>query len=103
MRFVRLHAAQSLVFFGLLALGQVALYVALVMLGQTVADPTASFALGVLFLLLFGALGLGGFGLWLLLLADALTGRLRPYPFLSRLATLVERATAFRSRATQKE
>lgn len=96
----------------MLALGQVALFVALVSLGQASTDLNLSLALGVLFLLLFGVLGLGGFGLWLLLLADAMAGRLRPYPYLSRLATLVERGATrlqvrvergggFRSRATR--
>lgn len=111
-RFVRLHAAQSLVFFGMLALGQIALFVALVSLGQAITDLTASVTLGVVFLLLFGVLGIGGFSLWLLLLTDAMSGRLRPYPYLSRLATLVERGATrlqlwfergggFRSRATR--
>ncbi|MGZ3584894.1 MAG: hypothetical protein ACXWP6_20770 [Ktedonobacterales bacterium] len=100
--FIRLHAAQSLVFFGLLALGQVALYVALINLGQAITNSTASLALGLLFLLLFGFLGVGGFCLWLRLLTDAMTGRLRRYPFLSRLATLIERG-GFRSRAARKE
>jgi uncharacterized membrane protein len=101
-RFIRLHAAQSLVFFGLLALGQVALYVALVSLGQATTDSTAMLALGLLFLLLFGFLGVGGFCLWLLLLTDAMTGRLRRYPFLGRWATVIERG-GFRSRAARKE
>lgn len=109
-----MHAAQSLAFFGLLALGQAALYIALVILGQTVTAPTALFALGILFLLLFGILGLGGFVLWLLLLANAMTGTHHAYPYLSRLATLVERTATrlqlrfersggFHSRATRKE
>ncbi|HEX8032656.1 MAG TPA: hypothetical protein VF510_02360 [Ktedonobacterales bacterium] len=101
-RFIRLHAAQSLAFFGLLALGQVALYVALINLGQAITDSTASLALGLLFLLLFGFLGVGGFCLWLRLLTDAMTGKLRRYPFLSRLAALIERR-GFRSRAARKE
>ena len=111
-RFVRMHAAQSLVFFSLLVLGQVALFIALVSLGAAFTDLNVSLVLSLLFLLLFCLLGVGGFCLWLLLLADAMSGRFRPYPCLSRLATLVERGASrlqlrferkggFRSRATR--
>lgn len=111
-RFVRLHAAQSLAFFGLLALGQVALCIALIGLGEIITEPNMSLALGALFLLLFIVLALGGFSLWLLLLADAMAGRLYPYLGLSQLATLIERGATrlqqrlargdgFRSRAAR--
>lgn len=91
-RFVRLHAAQSLVFFGTLVLAQVALFVALISLGQSITNPNTSLALGLLFFALFAILGIGSLVLWLLLLAGAMAGKLRPYPYLSPLATLVERA-----------
>ena len=103
-RFVRLHAAQSLVFFGLLALGQVALLIALIVAGGAITEPGMSVALGTLFLLLFGVLALGGFSLWLLLLADAMAGRLYPYIGLSQLATLIERsATRLQQRLTRDD
>ncbi len=108
---VRLHAAQSLVFFGTLLLAQVALFVALINLGQSVTDHNILVALGLLFFALFGILGIGSFVLWLLLLSGAMAGRLPSYPSLSPLATLIERGVTrlqsrserggFRSRATR--
>src|SRR5262249_33870302 len=68
-RFVRLHAAQALVFFVLLATAQLALYAALVLLGGGVPpDGPLATALGLVFYALVAALGLGSLLLWLALL-----------------------------------
>ena len=72
--FIRLHAAQSVVFFGGLAVAQTLLFVALVALGNWAPAGGWLSALGLLFWALFLALGLGGFALWLRLLKTARMG-----------------------------
>jgi uncharacterized membrane protein len=93
-RFVRLHAAQAVVFFGAVALAQIVLYVALVALGGWAPSGSwALIALGLLFWALYIALGLGGFTLWLRLLNDCAHGRLRRRPMLAPLSTRLEVVT----------
>ena len=90
-RFVRLHAAQAVVFFSAVALAQIALFVAVIVLGGRL--PTGGWlltALGLLFWALFIALGLGSFVLWLRLLNECAHGRLRRRPLLAPLTTRLE-------------
>ena len=98
-RFVRLHAAQAVVFFAALALAQTLLFVAVIALGGLAQDGWAPVALGLLFWAAFIALGLGGFVLWLRLLNDCAHGRLRRRPLLSPLATRLEVTTLQFSRS----
>ena len=90
-RFVRLHAAQAVVFFSAVALAQIVLFAALVALGgRAPLGGWALTALGLLFWALFIALGLGSFILWLRLLNDCAHGRLRRRPLLAPLTTRLE-------------
>lgn len=81
-RFVRLHAARALTFFGSLALVQILLFAALVVVGGIVTGLTAAAVLGVLFYSVYIACAACGFVLWLLLMRDALAGRATSYPVL---------------------
>lgn len=93
-RFVRLHAAQSLILFVLMGLAQVALLVALVTLGALApAAGWPTVALGLAFYALVVALGVLCLVLWLRLIRDCMQGRWRRYPALTPLATHLERAT----------
>lgn len=87
---IRLHAAQSIIFFGALGLAQIVLYTALVALGNWSAAGAWLTALGLLFWALFLALGLGGFTLWLRLLNDCAHGRVRRRPLLTSLAVRLD-------------
>lgn len=90
-RFLRLHAAQAIVLFGAIAVEQIILYIALVALGARITDLALAAALGIIFLVIGAACGLFGFVMWLRLLADAMAGRVRTYPYLTRAATDLER------------
>lgn len=89
-RFVRLHAARSLTFFGCLALAQIALFAALILLGSAVSGLTAATLVGVLFYVLYVLIAVFGFVLWLLLMRDALAGRATDYLFLGGGARWLE-------------
>ncbi|HEY7848514.1 MAG TPA: hypothetical protein VIC27_00550 [Ktedonobacterales bacterium] len=92
-RFVRLHAAQAVVFFSAVALAQIILFIALVALGNRAPGGWTLTVLGLAFWLAYTALGLGGFVLWLRLLNDCVHGRLRRRPLLSPLAARLEAAS----------
>ena len=89
-RFVRLHAAQAVALFALLALAQVAIFSALVAAGGFVTDLALAALLGIVFYGLLAIVGLLGLILWLDFLHDALCGRFRPYPALTPLARRIE-------------
>lgn len=89
-RFVRLHAAQAVAFFALLALAQVAIFSALVAAGGFVTDLALAALLGIVFYGLLAIVGLLGLILWLDFFHDALCGRFRPYPALTPLARRIE-------------
>ena len=91
-RFVRLHAAQAVVFFGAVALAQIILFVALVALGNWAPGAWLT-ALGLLFWAAYIALGLGSLILWLRMLNDCAHGRLQRRPLLAPLTTRLEVAT----------
>jgi uncharacterized membrane protein len=90
-RFLRLHAARALAFFGLLVIAQVGFFAALVAIGGLVPDGKVAVALGLAFYALAAVLGLAAFGMWLRLLADAAAGRYAPMPLLAGAAHHIER------------
>ena len=98
-RFVRLHAAQALVFFAGVGLAQTLLFALVVVLGNEAAGSWAELPVIVLLWGAMIALVLGAFTLWLRLLADAWRGRLRRRFVISGLATRLERLAAHLTRA----
>jgi uncharacterized membrane protein len=92
--FVRLHAARALAFYAAIVVAQVALFVALVLIGGLAADGFGAVAFGLLFYGLFGLLGVAAVGIWLRLLADAAAGTLTPVPLLTAVAWRIEWAFA---------
>lgn len=90
-RFVRFHAAQSLIFFVTIPLMQLALFVALVVVGNIVGIGGLAFALGLFFIGAFLALGIGSLLLWLWMLADCWAGQATVFPILGALAHRLER------------
>ncbi|HEV2459190.1 MAG TPA: hypothetical protein VGS80_12600 [Ktedonobacterales bacterium] len=89
-RFVRVHAAQSLVFFVALMVAQCALFVALVAVGGITPNLKSDVLFGLIFYGIAAILGLAGLILWLRLVADAAAGLVTPIPLLSRLAERME-------------
>ncbi len=92
-RFVRLHAAQSVIFFSAVALAQVILFIALVALGNRAPGGWALTALGLFFWAAFLALGLGSVILWLRMLNECVHGRLRRRALLTPTTTRLEAVT----------
>ncbi|HEY1389543.1 MAG TPA: hypothetical protein VGF38_13455 [Ktedonobacterales bacterium] len=90
-RFVRFHAAQSLIFFVTIPLMQLALFVALVVVGNMVGISALAFVFGLLFIGAFVALGVGALLLWLWMLADCWVGQATVFPILGPLAHRLER------------
>lgn len=92
-RFIRVHAAQSVVFFGAAALTQVVLFLAIIILGNLLSGAGWFVTvLGLLFWALFLVLGIGGLVLWLRLLNDCVHGRLPWLPMLTPLALRLDGA-----------
>jgi uncharacterized membrane protein len=89
-RFVRLHAAQALVFFAGLGIAQTLLFVVVVVLGNVTADSRAELPVSLALWSALIAFGLGALTLWLRLLAESWRGFLRRRPILSPLATRLE-------------
>ena len=90
-RYVRFHAAQSLIFFVTIPLAQLALFIALVVVGNIVGIGALAFVLGLLFIGAFVALGVGALVLWLWMLADCWAGQATSFPILGSLAHRLER------------
>jgi uncharacterized membrane protein len=90
-RFVRFHAAQSLIFFITIPLMQLALFVALVVVGNIVGIGALAFVLGLVFIGAFLALGIGALFLWLRMLADCWAGQATVFPIIGSLAHRLER------------
>jgi uncharacterized membrane protein len=90
----RFHAAQSLIFFTLLLLVQVALFAALVLLGGVVENLPAAAATGLVFYGLYLLTGILGFIFWLRLVADAMSGRSTRFRLLSAWAVRLEETVA---------
>ncbi len=89
--FVRFHAAQSLVFFLVVAVGQLGMYAALVLAGGRItSDRTATIAAAIIagLYLVFAAVTTY---LWLRMVADCMRGAARPLPVAGRLGIRLER------------
>lgn len=99
-RFVRIHAAQALVFFCLVGLAQASVFVALVVVGSVVSNARLAIVLGLVAYGLFALIGLAGFVTWLLLLADAMAGRRRKRLVLGGLADALDRILTRRAPPT---
>ena len=93
-RFVRFHAAQSVVFCALIAAGQIALYLLLLLMGGWIQDILVASLAAVVVVGLYLALGLVALLLWLRLVSDCLDGRTRPLPLGAGWAARLERWTA---------
>jgi uncharacterized membrane protein len=98
-RFVRLHAAQSLVFFALLALGQIALFAALVGVGNLLVELPFAAAASFVFYALYLIVGLMSLIIWLRLLGYAVDGTVHKIPLLTLCAAWIERVTLHAPRA----
>lgn len=92
-RFVRFHAAHSLVFFALVGVGQIGLYTVLVVAGGLIASDLVATVAAAVIVLLFVALGVGALFIWFGLLADCISGRTRPLPLAGVWAERLERIT----------
>jgi uncharacterized membrane protein len=93
-RWLRFHAAQSLVFFALLVLIQIALFAGLVLFGGNVDTLPAATVAGLVFYGLYLLVGILGLVFWLRLVADAMSGRSTRFRVLSRAAMRLEVALA---------
>jgi uncharacterized membrane protein len=92
--FVRFHAAQSLVFFLVVAVGQLGIYAALVLAGGRITnDRTATIAAAIIagLYLIFAAVTTF---LWLRMVADCMRGAARPLPLAGGLGIRLERLSA---------
>lgn len=90
-RFVRFHAAQSIIFFVAIFMIQLILFAALIVVGNSVGTGAWSVVLGILFIGGFLALGIGALLFWLRLLADCWAGRATAFPVIGALAHRMER------------
>lgn len=98
-RFVRVHAARSLTFFGCLALAQIAFFAALVLIGGVISGVTTTELLGIAFYAVYVLIVALGFVFWLLLMRDALAGRASSYPLLGGWSRWLEaHLTSFQNR-----
>jgi uncharacterized membrane protein len=88
--FVRFHAARSLVLFGGIVLVQVLVFALVVILGNAVGTAEIAVVLGLLVLVAYLALAICGLILWLRLLAEAMAGKGRVYPYLDFCAINLE-------------
>ncbi|HEV2237987.1 MAG TPA: hypothetical protein VGR57_15105 [Ktedonobacterales bacterium] len=100
---VRLHAAQSLVFHGLVGLAQMVLFVAVVLLGGAIQSTTGALVAATAIFVLFAGLLLVVAITWAHLVADCIRGRVGLLPLVGHwaewLEALATRASAPRQRA----
>jgi uncharacterized membrane protein len=89
--FVRFHAAQSLVFHGMVAASQLVLYLLLVIPGGLVTNARLAIALALVLLILYLAQAIVIAKTWGSLMADCIRGDARLLPFAGPLALRVER------------
>lgn len=89
--FVRFHAAQSLIFFGLVAAGQVGLYGLLVLASNFIADMKWAIGMAAAFVVLYLAFAVTVAVVWLRLLASCIRGDAHPLPLAGRLAFRLQR------------
>jgi uncharacterized membrane protein len=89
--FLRFHAAQSLVFFALVAAGQIGFYALLVLAGGLITSDRLAIAAAFTFVALYLAFAVCVTIVWLRLLASCIRGDARPLPLAGRLALRLER------------
>jgi uncharacterized membrane protein len=90
-RFVRAHAAQSLVFFASLGLGQMVLFGVLLLAGGLMTGLSIAIALAVALFVAWMALAAVGFFTWTRLIGAALAGRVAVVPGVTPLAQFLLR------------
>jgi uncharacterized membrane protein len=95
-RFVRFHAAQSVVSGALIAAGQIVISLLLLVAGGWIQDILAASLAAVVVVGLFLALGLAALLLWLRLVSACLDGQMRPLPLGAGWAAWLDRWTARR-------
>lgn len=93
-RRIRFHAARSLIFFTLLVVIQVALFAALVFIGEVVGALSVAALVGLMFYGLYALAGVLGLLMWLRLVADAMSGGDTGFRRLSGWAKRLEGALA---------
>lgn len=93
-RFLRLHAAQSLVFHALVGLAQVLLFAAVVVLGGAITSMTGALVAAAAVFALFAALTLVVAVSWAHLVAECIRGRTALLPLVGGWALWVEAFTA---------
>lgn len=96
--FLRFHAAQALVFCALIAAGQIAIYLLLLLLGGYIQDILVASLAAVVVVGLYLALGLVALLQWLRLASECLDGQMRPLPLGAGWAAWLEHRTARRFR-----
>jgi uncharacterized membrane protein len=89
--FLRFHAAQAFVFHALIAVGQVAIYVLLLIAGGLIQDDFTALVAAVLAMIFFMSLGIAALILWLQLVADCLWGEAHALPIAGAWAVRLER------------
>ena len=93
-RFVRLHAAQSLVFHALVGVAQMVLFVAVIFLGGAIQSMVGALIAASVLFALFAALVIVVAITWAHLVADCIRGRVALLPLVGEWALWVEALTA---------
>jgi hypothetical protein len=93
-RFVRLHAAQALVFHALVGAAQMALFGAVILLGGLIQSMTGALIAAAVLFALFAALLIVVAITWAHLVADCIRGRVALLPLVGGWALWVEALTA---------
>ena len=93
-RFIRVHAAQSIIFFAIILFAQTLLFIALIAIGGSISALPATALVGLLFYMVFALIAVFGFIIWLRLIADAMAGRHTRFPVLGSASLWLEGALA---------
>jgi uncharacterized membrane protein len=93
-RFLRLHAAQSLVFHGLVGGAQLTLFLALVILGGVIQSMTGALITAAILFVLFSMLLVVVAITWAHLVADCIRGQVALLPLVGAWAVWIEALTA---------
>ena len=93
-RFVRVHAAQSLVFHGLIGAAQMVLFGAVIFLGGVIQSMAGALIAAAVLFALFAALVIVVAITWAHLVADCIRGRVALLPLVGEWALWVEALTA---------
>ena len=90
-RILRFHAAQAFVFHALIAAGQIAIYVLLLIMGGLIRDDFTALVAAIVAMILFLSLGITALIFWLRLVADCLCGEAHALPIAGAWAVRLER------------